>query len=129
MVANKEQTRIYTFRLTKETAEDEQIIEMLDHIPSKKRSEVLRNMVRYGYKAGQENQKEKRELQKLEKELKSEIQRLYEWQEQKHQELLDELRKGVYPPSSSREAEEPGMTDKVILDSANAFLNSFGFGD
>lgn len=123
-MGNASWDRRYSFRLTDEE-EDPEIGKMLDNIPNSKRSETIRQMLRYAYRKMKEERQERKDLQ----ELRNEIQRLADLQEKKHMELLEELRKGVTVSSDApKRVEEQEISDEAIKSSANAFMASFGFG-
>ena len=121
MTANWE--RRYSFRLTDE---DEDIGRMLENVPKSKRSEMIRNMLKYAYRTMNEERKGKKELDELKKEL-IDFRESYRLQ---HEELLEELRRGIMVASSSSsvsaEDQKGVVSEDAIRNSAQAFLSSFG---
>ncbi|MFZ7947155.1 MULTISPECIES: hypothetical protein [Bacillaceae] len=121
MTANWE--RRYSFRLTDE---DEDIGRMLENVPKSRRSEMIRNMLKYAYRTMNDERKEKKEFDELKKELLN-FKELYRLQ---HEELLKELRKGITVASSgseiSRKDQKGVVSEDAIRNSAQAFLSSFG---
>lgn len=115
--------RRYSFRLTDE---DEDIGRMLENVPKSKRSEMIRNMIKYAYRTMNEERKEKKALDELKKEW-IDFKESYRLQ---HEELLEELRKGITVASGnnavSREAQGGVVSEDAIRNSAQAFLSSFG---
>ena len=121
MTANWE--RRYSFRLTDE---DEDIGRMLENVTKSKRSEMIRNMLKYAYRMMNDERKEKKELDELKKEW-IDFKESYRLQ---HEELLEELRKGITFASTNsavrREDQEGVVSEDAIRNSAQAFLSSFG---
>ncbi|RST57367.1 hypothetical protein D5F11_022935 [Siminovitchia terrae] len=115
--------RRYSFRLTDD---DEDLGQMLENVPDSKKSEMIRNMLKYAYRMMNEERKEKKELDELKKAL-LDFKESYQLQ---HEELLKELRKGikVAPSQSATEGEEREgvVSEDAIRNSAQAFLSSFG---
>ncbi|MBM7716002.1 hypothetical protein MXL46_09300 [Heyndrickxia sporothermodurans] len=113
----------YSFRLTDG---DEDLGQMLENVPDSKKSEMIRNMLKYAYRMMNEERKEKKELDELKKAL-LDFKESYQLQ---HEELLKELRKGikVAPGQYAREEveQEDAVSEDAIRNSAQAFLTSFG---
>ncbi|KRG16828.1 hypothetical protein ACA29_02805 [Lederbergia galactosidilytica] len=110
----------FSFRLTDG---DEELGRMLDNVPKNKRSEMIRNMLKFAYRTMTEEQRTKKELA----ELKQEIQGLRESYTLRHEELLRELRKGIQTTSGSgsshsKEVNQDSVSEDALRDSANAFL-------
>ena len=111
----------YSFRLQEE---DEEIYNLLSQVPDNKRSDTIRQMLRFAYRtmSGEQIVNEGNQL------LLDEVKLLKENLEKQHQELLGKIdsslamRKGEV----SRTDRESTITEQAIDDSASAMLSSFG---
>ncbi len=111
----------YSFRLTED---EKEMFEFLEGVPSSRRSETIRKMLKYAYRhmnGEQEKQKEFRNLF-------AEIESLKMVQKEQHEELLEKLSQGisVVDVQNVVKEKEKDITEKAISNSANALLSSFG---
>lgn len=111
----------YSFRLQ---SEDEQIFNLLAQVPENKRSETIRQMLRFAVRTILEGQKVNKENQSLIAEVKS----LRESLEKQHEELLLKISSSpnLRNDQVAVSEDEATMTEEAIDDSASAMLSSFG---
>ena len=111
----------YSFRLQEE---DEKIYNLLSQVPDNRRSDTIRQMLRFAYRtmSGEQKVNEGNQL------LLAEVKLLKENLEKRHQELLGRIdsslamREGEVSSTDS----ESTITEQAIDDSASAMLSSFG---
>lgn len=110
----------YSFRLQEE---DKEIYNLLQQVPDNKRSETIRQMLRFAYRTMSDGKKTHQDIQSLLAEIKS----LKESQELQHQELLKKIEDGIAIRSEKvNEFVDNKITKQAIDDSASAMLSSFG---
>ena len=110
----------FSFRLQEE---DKEIYNLLQQVPDNKRSETIRQMLRFAYRTMLDGKKTEQDIQALLAEIKS----LKENQELKHQELLKKIENGVAIKNEKiNESDDNKMNEQAIDDSASAMLSSFG---
>ena len=110
----------YSFRLQEE---DKEIYHLLQHVPDNKRSETIRQMLRFAYRTMLDGKKTEQDIQALLAEIKS----LKENQELQHQELLMKIGNGVAIRNEEiNKSNDDKMNEQAIDDSASAMLSSFG---
>ncbi|MEK5069583.1 hypothetical protein [Sporosarcina sp. FSL K6-1508] len=110
----------FSFRLQEE---DEEIYNLLAKVPDNKRSETIRQMLRFAYRTILDGQKTHQDNQRLMAEIKS----LKDSQEVQHQELLNKIGNGVaIRVEEVKEYVDNTITEQAIDDSASAMLSSFG---
>lgn len=110
----------YSFRLQEE---DKEIYKLLQQVPDNKRSETIRQMLRFAFRTMSEGKKTEQGIQDLLGEIKS----LKENQELQHQELLMKIGNAVGIKNEEvNESEDNKMNEQAIDDSASAMLSSFG---
>lgn len=110
----------YSFRLQEE---DKEIYKLLQQVPDNKRSETIRQMLRFAFRTMSEGKKTEQGIQDLLAEMKS----LKENQELQYQELLVKIGNAV--AIKNEEVNKPDdnkMNEQAIDDSASAMLSSFG---
>lgn len=110
----------YSFRLQEE---DKEIYKLLQQVPDNKRSETIRQMLRFAFRTMSEGKKTEQGIQDLLAEIKS----LKENQELQHQELLVKIGNAV--AINNEEVNKPDdnkMNEQAIDDSASAMLSFFG---
>lgn len=110
----------YSFRLQEE---DKEIYKLLQQVPDNKRSETIRQMLRFAFRTMSEGKKTEQGIQDLLAEIKS----LKENQELQHQELLVKIGNAVAINNEEvNKPEDNKMNEQAIDDSASAMLSSFG---
>lgn len=110
----------FSFRLQEE---DKEIYNLLLQVPDNKRSETIRQMLRFAFRTMLDGKKTEQDIQALLAEIKS----LKENQELQHQELLMKIENGVAIKNEKiNESDENKMNEQAIDDSASAMLSSFG---
>ena len=110
----------YSFRWQEE---DKEIYKLLQQVPDNKRSETIRQMLRFAFRTMSEGKKMEQGIQDLLAEMKS----LKENQELQYQELLVKIGNAV--AINNEEVNKPDdnkMNEQAIDDSASAMLSSFG---
>lgn len=111
----------YSFRLQEE---DNEIYNLLSQVPDNKRSDTIRQMLRFAYRtmSGEQKVNEGNQL------LLAEVKLLKENLEKQHQELLGRIdsRLAMREGEVSRTDSESMITEQAIDDSASAMLSSFG---
>lgn len=112
--------RRYSFRLTNG---DEELNEFLTNMPNNKRSEVIRNLLRYAYR---HLMKEQHELKQLH-ELKAEIEKLNSLVDEHYKQILKKLEDGVIMKGSStvEENKEDVVSDDAVAETAMGILSAF----
>lgn len=112
----------YQFRLT-DSVEDLEVIQILENVPKNKRSEAIRNMLRFACSA----MKKQQENEALMNELLSEIRKLSDLQIKQHDEILEKFNSGYIMKQSSEDSQvENKMSDKALEETAINMLTSFG---
>ncbi|MBO0588232.1 hypothetical protein [Sporosarcina sp. E16_8] len=110
----------YSFRLQEE---DKEIYKLLQQVPDNKRSETIRQMLRFAFRTMSEGKKTEQGIQDLLAEMKS----LKENQELQYQELLVKIGNAVAIKNEEvNKPEDNKMNEQAIDDSASAMLSSFG---
>lgn len=110
----------FSFRLQEE---DKKIYDLLLQVPENKRSETIRQMLRFSFRTMLDGKKTQQDIQALLAEIKS----LKEKQELQHQELLMKIGNGVAIRNEViNESDDNKMNEQAIDDSASAMLSSFG---
>jgi len=110
----------YSFRLQEE---DKEIYKLLQQVPDNKRSETIRQMLRFAFRTMSEGKKTEQGIQDLLAEIKS----LKENQELQHQELLVKIGNAVaIKDEEVNKPDDNKMNEQAIDDSASAMLSSFG---
>ncbi|WP_252502716.1 hypothetical protein [Sporosarcina sp. Marseille-Q4943] len=111
----------YSFRLQEE---DEEIYNLLARVPDNKRSETIRQMLRFAVRTLSENQKSNNENRRLLKE----VQLLREDLMKQHLELLTKIESSLSAGNVQADDtnEDSTITEQAIDDSASAMLSSFG---
>jgi len=111
----------YSFRLQEE---DNEIYNLLSQVPDNKRSDTIRQMLRFAYRtmSGEQKVNEGNQL------LLAEVKLLKENLEKQHQELLGRIDSSLAMREGevSRTDSESTITEQAIDDSASAMLSSFG---
>jgi len=111
----------YSFRLQEE---DNEIYNLLSQVPDNKRSDTIRQMLRFAYRtmSGEQKVNEGNQL------LLTEVKLLKENLEKQHQELLGRIDRSLAMREGevSRTGSESTITKQAIDDSASAMLSSFG---
>ena len=103
--------------------EDKEVYNLLQLVPDNKRSETIRQMLRFAYRTMSDGKKTQQDIQGLVAEIKS----LKEKQELQHQELLMKIGNGVaIGKDEINESDDKKMKEQAIDDSASAMLSSFG---
>ncbi|MCM3638275.1 hypothetical protein M3152_11110 [Sporosarcina luteola] len=111
----------YSFRLQEE---DEEIYNLLARVPDNKRSETIRQMLRFAVRTLSANQKSNEENRQLLKE----VQLLREDLMKQHLELLTKIESSLSAGNVQAvdTNEDSTITEQAIDDSASAMLSSFG---
>lgn len=110
----------FSFRLQEE---DKEIYNLFLQVPDNKRSETIRQMLRFAYRTMSDGKKTQQDIQGLVAEIRS----LKENQELKHQELLKKIGNGVAIRNEEiNKSNDDKMNEQAIDDSASAMLSSFG---
>lgn len=111
----------YSFRLQEE---DEEIYNLLARVPDNKRSETIRQMLRFAVRTLSENQISNEENRRLLKE----VQLLREDLVKQHLELLTKIESSLSAGNVRADDtnEDSTITEQAIDDSASAMLSSFG---
>ncbi|MCM3711019.1 hypothetical protein [Sporosarcina luteola] len=111
----------YSFRLQEE---DEEIYNLLARVPDNKRSETIRQMLRFAVRTLSEKQKSNEENRRLLKE----VQLLREDLMKQHLELLTKIEgsQSFGNVQADDTNEDSTITEQAIDDSASAMLSSFG---
>jgi len=111
----------YSFRLQEE---DEEIYNLLSKVPDNRRSDTIRQMLRFAYRTIFNEQKVNEGNQLL----MAEVRLLKEKLEKQHQELLGRIDSSLAMREGevSRTDSESTITERAIDDSASAMLSSFG---
>jgi hypothetical protein len=113
----------YSFRLQEE---DEEIYNLLARVPDNKRSETIRQMLRFAVRTLSGDQKSNEENRRLLKE----VQLLREDLVKQHFELLTKIESSLatrnVQADDTNEFEDSTITEQAIDDSASAMLSSFG---
>ena len=110
----------YSFRLQEE---DKEIYNLLQQVPDNKRSETIRQMLRFASRTMLDGKKTQQDIQTLSAEIKS----LKESQELQHQELLMKIGNAVAIKNEVvNKPDDNKMNEQAIDDSASAMLSSFG---
>lgn len=116
----------YGFRLTEDDAE---IAEFLEQVPASKRSEVIRQMLRYAYRQMKIEQQEQKQIKKILDEIRS----LKESQERSYKALQERLNRleGFHPAPTQDSEQGKGeqVDDEAVKETAQAMLSSFGLQD
>ena len=111
----------YSFRLKEE---DEEIYNLLAQVPDNKRSETIRQMLRFAVRTISDGQRANQDNQRL----LTEVKLLKENLEEQHRELLERIDSSLAMREGqiSKSDGESTITEQAIDDSASAMLSSFG---
>ena len=111
----------YSFRLKEE---DEEIYNLLAQVPDNRRSETIRQMLRFAVRTISDGQRVNHDNQCL----LTEVKLLKDNLEEQHRELLDRIDSSLAMREGqiSKSDRESTITDQAIDDSASAMLSSFG---
>ncbi|MFC5591704.1 hypothetical protein ACFPRA_22720 [Sporosarcina soli] len=112
----------YSFRLKEE---DEEIYSLLAKVPDSRRSETIRQMLRFAARTISDGQKVNQDNQRLLTELKL----LKDNLEKQHRELLERIDSSLAMRGGQQISKSDGestITEQAIDDSASAMLSSFG---
>ena len=111
----------YSFRLKEE---DEEIYNLLAQVPDNKRSETIRQMLRFAVRTISDGQRVNQDNQRL----LTEVKLLKENLEEQHRELLKKIDSSLAMREGevSKQSGESTITEQAIDDSASAMLSSFG---
>ncbi|OUM84893.1 MAG: hypothetical protein BAA01_03010 [Bacillus thermozeamaize] len=107
----------YTFRLQ---AQDDDLCDFLENLPSNRRSQVIRNMLRFAYDYSMEMRKQNEHLQKL----IGMVEELAEGQE-RIMDRIERINRGSVISDSPVGNGKQSNANQAMRESAMAFLNMF----